>query len=259
MSRIAIITVAGLSSRFNKGFSDEKKVLKCLYTERNERSTLLYHMVTNLAYADHIIVVGGYKYDELEAYIETSIEFGLKQKIRLVFNEHYEDLSSGYSLYLGLQAAFEAFDDITDILFAEGDLDVEMSSLKDVIDTSSTVLTYTQEPIEADKSVVLYIDGESQYRYEFNSSHGLLSIGSPFSAIYNSGQIWKFTEVEQLKPACETFVSWHREDTNLTIIQEYLNRIPSDSVVVMPLRCWTNCNTREDYRRIKERWDNENT
>ena len=260
MKRVAIITVAGISSRFNTGMAEDEKVLKCLYTEGNAKDTLLYHMLMKLSYADRIIIVGGYKYDALKQYIEESLSAlvlpELKEKIRLVYNDHYEDLSSGYSLYMGLKAAFEE-GDISDVMFAEGDLDVDGESLETVINTDATVLTYNHEPIKADKAVVLYVDGENRYHYAFNSSHGLLSIRDSFSAIYNSGQIWKFTDIEVLKLANEVFIEKHRVDTNLAIIQEYLNHTTADRVKVFPFVCWTNCNPRDDYRYIKERWDHE--
>ena len=43
--KIAVITVAGISSRFNEGIASEKKVLKCLYTEGKRTDTLLYNLV----------------------------------------------------------------------------------------------------------------------------------------------------------------------------------------------------------------------
>ena len=259
MSRIAIITVAGISSRFNKGITENQKVLKCLFNEGDERSTLLFQMLQKVEYSDIIIIVGGYKYDDLKKYIETIIPSEMKRKISLVYNEHYEDLSSGYSLYLGLKEAFAISEDIRDILFVEGDLDIDRDSLNTVIDSDSSVLTYNYEPIKADKAVVLFVDGDGQYNYAFNSSHGLLSIMSPFSAIYNSGQTWKFKDIDAIKAANDLFGAEHRDGTNLVIIQEYLNRVEKDMVSVLPLKRWTNCNTREDYNRIKEAWDNENS
>ncbi len=258
MSRVAIITVAGISSRFNKDVDDEHKVLKCIYTEADEKSTLLYQMIEKLSYADEIVVVGGYRYDDLSEYIKMSIPTDVRQRIRMVYNEHFKDLSSGYSLYLGIKEAIEGEGNISDILFVEGDLDIDRESLEGVIASDSSVLTYSYEPIKADKAVVLFVDGDGRYNYAFNSAHGLLSINTPFSAIYNSGQTWKFTDMDSLKTANEKFVSEYRDGTNLVIIQEYLNRISADSVEVFPLNRWTNCNTRDDYRVIKERWDDEN-
>ena len=183
MSRVAVITVAGISSRFNKGNDEEDKVLKCLYTESNAKDTLLYHMIRKLEYADQIIVVGGYKFDDLKRYVDSIIPAEFRQKISLVYNDHYEDLSSGYSLYLGLEKMFEDFDGIEDAVFVEGDLDIDKDSLEAVIVKASSVLTYNYEPIKAEKAVVLYVDGEGKYYYAFNSSHGLLSISSSFSTV----------------------------------------------------------------------------
>lgn len=259
MSRVVIITVAGISSRFNKGIDEDNKVLKCLYTEGDEKATLLYHMLKKLSYADRIMIVGGYKYENLKLYVESVIPAKFKQKIKLVCNEHFRDFSSGYSLYLGLCEALNNTDGVTDVLFIEGDLDTDEDSLGTVIKSNSSVLTYNYEPIKANKAVVLYEDETGRYKYAFNSSHGLLSIYSPFSAIYNSGQIWKFTDLEALKVANDLFIKEQKDGTNLVIIQEYLNRLQSDKVTILPLKYWTNCNTREDYRNIKERWDNENT
>ena len=60
-----IITVAGMSSRFNK--DTEEDVLKCLYYEGTPANSLLsiqVHKCFDLV--EEIIVVGGYKYDDLE-------------------------------------------------------------------------------------------------------------------------------------------------------------------------------------------------
>lgn len=259
MKRIAIITVAGISSRFNKGIDEKDKVLKCLYSEGDEKATLLYHMIKKLKYADHIIVVGGYKFEDLKKYVDSSMPSELRSKLRLIYNEHFEDLSSGYSLYLGLKTVFEEFDEAGDVLFAEGDLDIDEPSMDAVIANSTSVLTYNLEPIKANKAVVLYVGADGHYHYAFDSSHGLLSIPSQFSAIYNSGQVWKFHDMKALKAASEAFIEKNRDGTNLFIIQEYLNNIPIGDVSVLPLKCWVNCNTREDYRLISSRWENEDS
>ena len=258
MNRVAIITVAGISSRFNRGIAEEDKVLKCLYTEGNAIDTLLYRMIQKLSYADCVIVVGGYKFNELEKYVNASIPKEIREKIELVFNDHYKDLSSGYSLYVGLRKCFDSMNDISDILFVEGDLDVDKGSLNAVIASEASVLTYNREPIMADRSVVLYIDGEGEYNYAFNSRHGLLLISVSFSAIYNSGQVWKFKDIEALKAANDEFCISHIDDTNLAIIQEYLKNTAVEGIELLPLQHWTNCNTRDDYAKIKKEWDSEN-
>ena len=42
--RAAVITVAGISSRFNEGIEEDKKCLKAIYTEGNTSDTLLSHL-----------------------------------------------------------------------------------------------------------------------------------------------------------------------------------------------------------------------
>ena len=250
--RIAVITIAGVSSRFNEGIPEEKKVLKCLYTESGMEDTLLYHLMKKCSYADRIILVGGYKYENLCYFYEHELisEF---PDVSLVENTRYEDLGSGYSLYLGLQTAFKY--DPSEVLFVEGDLDIDNISFRRVVDSSKSVLTYTYEPIYANKSVVLYKDEYDKYKYAFNSQHGLLRIDTPFSCILNSGQIWKFTEIEKLRKANDDFYKESKEDTNLRIIQNYLDS--GVDVELIPLDRWINCNTRMDYKDIVSYWEDE--
>lgn len=250
--KAAIITVAGISSRFNEGIPEAEKQLKAIYTERGARDTLLHHLLEKCAFADAIIVVGGYHFESLKNYC-AELEPALRDRISLVENPHYEDLASGYSLYLGLEEAFSRGAD--EILFVEGDLDVDGSSFADVVNAPGSVLTYTYEPIYANKAVVLYRNGEGRYRYAFNSSHGLLAIEGPFSCILNSGQVWKFTRPDLLRRANDRFFAETKDGTNLRIIQSYLDL--GAAVELIPLKRWTNCNTREDFKTIMSYWEAE--
>ncbi len=254
----AVITVAGVSSRFNQGMEEDQKYLKAVYTEGSPKETLLFHLLENCRYMDHIIVVGGYQYDRLKHYIELVLPENLKSRIMLLKNDHYEDFGSGYSLWLGLQAVF-GLADISEVIFAEGDLDMDESSFHAVADSDRTVLTYNDEPIRADKAVVFYQNEAGQYRYAFDCSHGFLRIRDAFSCIYNSGQLWKFTDMEILQTVSRQFGETDQRGTNLMLIQEYCNRISQNEIRLTRLYGWTNCNTREDYRRIVRRWRNENT
>ena len=70
--RIAIITVAGISNRFNHGVKD--KVLKAIYYEGDPRRTLLFRQCRQCRDMDRIILVGGYQYEALSSYVERIIE-----------------------------------------------------------------------------------------------------------------------------------------------------------------------------------------
>ena len=252
--RCAIITVAGISSRFNAGVPEDKKQLKAVFTEDDKKNTLLYHLLKKCGFADRIIVVGGYKFEDLKQYC-CGLEQDLQGKLTLVYNNHYEDLNSGYSLYLGLKEAFKS--DVEEILFVEGDLDIDKASFDGVIDAERSVLTYTLEPIYANKAVVLYQDKKGCFKYAFNSSHGLLSIDEPFACILNSGQTWKFTDMEALRKANVDFEKNEIDGTNLRVIQRYIEAVSTDSIELVRMNRWTNCNTKNDYKKIVEYWRNE--
>src|SRR5574344_1485086 len=131
--RSLIIMVAGKAKLFNKDLA--KPTLKCLYFETSPNNTLLYRILEKSEDIDQYVIVGGYLFDELKAYVETLDEF--RQKISLIYNPHYEDYGSGYSLIKGIEAVDDKADEV---IFVEGDLyfnaeDFEQikNSLKDVI------------------------------------------------------------------------------------------------------------------------------
>ena len=252
--RIAVITVAGISSRFNEGIAEDRKVLKCLYSEGGKEDTLLYHLMKKCDYADRIVIVGGYKYNDLCTFYreQLSSEF---PEVSLVENTHFSDYGSGYSLYLGIAEAMKYSPD--ELLFVEGDLDIDNDSFSKIVDSDLSVLTYTSETIYANKAVVLYQNDEQRYKYAFNSSHGLLKIEEPFSCILNSGQTWKFTDTKALAKANDDFFENEVEGTNLCIIQRYIDSISKDDIELIHLSRWTNCNTRNDYRNIMTNWRGE--
>lgn len=249
--KAAIITVAGISSRFNEGVPEDKKELKAIYSESGVQDTLLYHLLRKSSYADKIILVGGYQYGKLESFCRTELASEFPQ-VELVKNDHYDDLASGYSLFLGIRKAMEYNPD--EVVFIEGDLDIDDDSFKRVAHSEKSVLTYTNEPIYAKKAVVLYQDGNGRYKYAFNSSHGLLTIDEPFSCILNSGQTWKFINADALKIANDEFEKFEIDGTNLKIIQRYIEKVSSDSIELIKLDRWTNCNTRKDYKNILNYW-----
>lgn len=252
--KTAIITVAGVSSRFNSGIAEDEKVLKCLYSRTGYKDTLLYRLMDKCSFADRIIIVGGYKFDDLRSFYEAELSDGFPS-VDLVYNSEYSVLSSGYSLYLGIEAALKYGPD--EILFVEGDLDIDKASFASVVRSEGTVLTANREPIYSDKAVVLYKDGEGRYKYAFNSSHGLLKIDDPFSCILNSGQTWKFSDMAALKEANDEFLCFEKDGTNLGIIQRYIDKTDPGLISVVFMERWTNCNTREDYDKILKLWRND--
>ena len=252
--KIAIITVAGISSRFNRDISEEEKVLKCIYWQDNPQNTLIYQLITKVSSYDKIIVVGGFKFDDLTTYVSENIPQGLKEKISLHYNDHYDDLSSGYSLYVGIKEAL-TYEDINEILFVEGDLDIDSESFSKVADSQMNVLTYNRQPIYSNKAVVVYQNENDDYKYLFNSNHGLLNLIEPFKAIFNSGQVWKFQDIGLLKAANDNFKENLIEDTNLGIIQKYFDLVGNDKIELIELAHWVNCNTRDDYKIIKDYWE----
>lgn len=254
--RAAIITIAGISSRFNEGIPEEEKKHKIIYSEGNKRDTLLFHLLAKCSYADKIILVGGSRYEDVKEYCDC-LPAEMQDRIVLTYNSHYSDLGSGYSLYLGLKELSERFSNVKDVLFVEGDLDIDKESFDRVVEADRDVLTYCYEPIYANKAVVLYKDDKDRFRYAFNSSHGMLTVSSPFSCILNSGQMWKFTDTELLYTANKKFFSEEKEETNLKIIQNYIDLRGSDKFELIGLNRWTNCNTRQDYRKILTYWKEE--
>lgn len=257
--KVAIITAAGISARFNKDIPEQEKKLKVIYFDQNPKQTLLKKLIDKCSFADRIIIVGGYKYDDLSSYLNNPeiVETEIRDRITLVKNDHFEDLASGYSLYLGLEEAFNSDELPAEILFAEGDLDVDANSFEKIKKSNGSILTYNQEAIYANKAVVLYQNGDGKYRYAFNSSHGLLRIEEAFSVILNSGQIWKFHDCKSLKEANKKFGVGKKDGTNLVIIQDYIDLINEKDISIIPIKRWTNCNTREDYQMIKKYWNTE--
>ena len=252
--KIAIVTVAGISSRFNKDIPEEDKVLKCLYWEDNPQNTLIYQLIRKVSSYDKIVIVGGFKFQDLVDYISENVSQSLKDKIVLFNNDHYDDLSSGYSLYIGIKESLINFEDIDEILFVEGDLDIDEDSFSKVINSNKNVLTINREPIYSNKAVVLYQDKNDNYHYIFNSDHGLLALEEPFKAIFNSGQIWKFQNIDLLKIANDYFGENIIEDTNLGIIQKYFDLADNNEIEIIDFKHWVNCNTRDDYKLIKDYW-----
>jgi choline kinase len=239
MKNILIITVAGTSSRFSKSIGQD--VLKCIYREKNNPSILNIILEYSKTLFDKIIIVGGYKFENLEQYI--NIHYNTPN-VQLIYNEHYADYGSNYSLYLGIEKALQ--DGECSIVFAEGDLIVDKKSYLDVCNSIQSAVTATKDFISADKSVAFYKNMDGFVRYIYDARHEYLSIGEKFLFLANSGQIWKFTDINILRDILRNQNENDYKDTNLNIIQKYFEKDKSYKIIT--IEQWYNCNTVSDYR-----------
>ena len=86
MMKSLIITVAGMSSRFNRDL--ESPVLKCLYHEDDAETALLYYQVASLySSVEEIIIVGGFRFNDLEQFCKDQIP-DPERKLHLVYCGH---------------------------------------------------------------------------------------------------------------------------------------------------------------------------
>lgn len=238
-----IITVAGMSSRFNK--DTKESVLKCLYYEGTPSNSLLslqVHKVYHLV--DEIVVVGGYKYEDLEQFICQEMK-DVNHKMKLVYNEHYSDYGSGYSLLKGIEMVSRDADEIT---FIEGDLFFDTESVVKIITSPKDVISVNNEPILSNKAVALYFDAQNYPHYIYDTSHSCLEIHEPFTAIYNSGQMWKFMNTTRVREICQFLTPEQEQGTNLEIIQKYFGAYKNSQLDLIRVNLWYNCNTVADYR-----------
>lgn len=237
-----IVTVAGLSSRFSKSVG--KETIKCIFTKKNYKSTLIYNLLSNFNSFDYYVIVGGYRFYELKLFIDKYL-WKLKDKIILVNNEKYITYNSGYSLYVGIKALEGK--QIDSIIFAEGDLFLDKESMDLIYNTDSNVITINNENIDSEKSVVLYINSEGHINYLYDLNHSLLEIAEPFKAIYNSGQVWKFNDITHLFFVIDNLSEIEKQGTNLIIVQNYFKHLSKDEYTIIKFNKWINCNTIHDY------------
>ena len=242
--KVLIVTVAGISSRFNRDTS--RNVLKCLYYEDSPTHSLLYQIMCKALDFERVILVGGYLYDELVMYAEKYLS-NLGPQIELVYNAHYKDYRSGYSLIKGVERVPEV---ANEIIFVEGDLYFDNESFSLVKKSLYDVITVNHEFITSEKAVALYVDEIDKVHYIYDTNHSLLSIPSPIKAIYNSGQIWKFTSLSKLNSVISPLSPKQIQGTNLEIIQAYFDNIPVSDLNFIALNTWFNCNTVADYQKV---------
>lgn len=232
-----------MSSRFNK--DTKRDVLKCLYYEDTPENSLLSLQVhKTFGLVDEIIVVGGYKYEELELYIRQEMK-DVNRKIKLVYNDHYHDYGSGYSLLKGIEVVSDNADEI---IFIEGDLFFDTESVEKIVTSKKDVISVNNEPILSNKAVALYFDAHNYPHYIYDTSHSCLVIREPFTAIYNSGQMWKFRNPARVREICQFLTPEQEQGTNLEIVQKYFGAYPMTRLDIVKVGLWFNCNTVTDYR-----------
>lgn len=243
-----IITCAGMSTRFSRSVGYD--CLKCTYSDGDFSESILYRSImNNNNYFDKIIIIGGFKFDELKKCIDKYF-LDIVDKIVLVNNQKYAQYGSGYSLLLGLKKAFEY--DTSEVIFMEGDLYINKNEFKILCEIDRNVITTNNEPIMASKAVAFYTDIEEKIHYIYDTEHNALQIREPFLSISNSGQIWKFKDIERLKNICENLDQREKEGTNLVIIQKYFGALKKEQYNIFNFSDWINCNTIDDYKKIKK-------
>lgn len=239
-----IITVAGTATRFNRDTFEP--TLKCLYEIGGYKNTLLYQILNKARDYDEYVIVGGYLYDKLKDFTQDHlIEF--RDKIKLVFNQEYETFGSGYSLIVGIQAANP---EAKEIMFVEGDLYFDNGDFDKVKKSHKAVFTVNHELITAKKSVVVYENTAGNLRYLYDTSHSYLQIPEPFLTVYNSGQIWKFTDMPKLANVLNSLTPKQVKGSNLEIIQGYFGDLRPDEYEMVAFKTWYNCNTVKDYETV---------
>ena len=134
-------------------------------------------------------------------------------------------------------------------MFAEGDLFVDDLSFSSVAGTKNSVITINSEAIKANKAVALYYDLENVPHYIYDTAHGQLKIDEPFTAVYNSGQIWKFTDIELLSDLVLNGDPERFTGTNLVLINEYFQKLAKngETIDIISMKTWINCNTINDF------------
>lgn len=241
--RAFITTVAGQSTRFNQGCADP--VLKCLYHTEKTPECILSRLLRQAAEAgfDHLIVVGGYRYQDLQRTVE---EYH-NPSIELVYNPRWQDSGSMYSLYYGALAAEEA----AEILFCEGDVITDSESFRRLASAQEDSFAIAREPIFADRSVAAYQGSDGRLHYLFDTNHGALTFPANVKAIFHSAQAWKIGDGETFIRMNAQLTETERRGTNLVLIERYLRRHPMEKLNLITLEHWINCNTREDFARYE--------
>lgn len=240
---VFITTVAGKATRFNKDL--KTPVLKAIYHQGDASKSLLYRQIDQVSKAcEKIIVVGGYLFESLMQEIESSFS-QFRDRIELIYNPHFEDYGSMYSLYLGIQAAEKYKPE--QVVFAEGDVFCDNASFDKVLGASKDVFTINRFPVYANQSVVAYESQENKLCYIYDTAHNELFFDAPVKAIFNSAQIWKFCDTSRLFQLNQQLTKEQQIGTNLNLIQFYFSDFEFAQLDCVVMEQWVNCNTVEDF------------
>ena len=79
-----------------------------------------------------------------------------------------------------------------------------------------------------------------------------MEIDRPFLSIYNSGQIWKFSDSDRVRKSFDGIDEKTWRGTNLVFIQKYFGERDKDEYEMAQFNTWLNCNTVDDFRKIAE-------
>ena len=241
-----VVTAAGMSSRFSQ--SVNAPTLKAIYHEGDPSKTIVNRLLSSMAGSfDLIVLVSGYKANEMHDYLVEHIEPSVLAKTIEVQNPHFEDRGSGWSLYLALRELVGR--DVDYVLFSEGDLVLDGETLGKLCACHEDVITVSPDPVEASKSVALYFDLEGRPHYLYDTSHGTLRIDEPFTAVYSSGQVWGFADVPKLFDVVGSLSEEQHSKTNLMVVNGYYETCQLGALKVEKFATWINCNTVHDYRR----------
>lgn len=246
--KILIVPVAGQATRFSESVGDGKRHLKCLFNYGNVHDSILYKLLHLSDKFEKIIVVGGFMFEELKNKITNNFS-DLSEKIEIVYNENFSKYGTGFSLFVGLEKAMEF--DFSEVVLAEGDIFVDEKSFAKVVASTNDVITINANDIDAKTSVALYVNAHNKIKYIYDTNHESLNITEPFRAIFNSAQIWKFSNPQKLRQKFATAKDVDWQGTNLVFIQNYFSDVNFCDCELVKFSVWVNCNTIEDFNKIK--------
>lgn len=242
MSRAAIITLAGTSSRFSASVGHECH--KSLYRETPTDTPLLDWQLDLLRRNrfDHVVLVGGYRFGEVQDHVRARWP---DSPLSLVFNEHYADWGSCHSFCLGIDAVPTGVDAVA---FLEGDLLFDEATFAAMVASGGNAITAAPGIVDARTSVAFCISSSGGLAYYYDTAHAELQIPNSFVQLGNSGQVWQFADLPRLKRCSGHCGLPERQGTNLVPIQDYYSGSGTSTPRVFSFRTWFNCNTVTDYR-----------